>query len=626
VVTDAGRRFGSALAGSMGSIADFVPTHSPGESPRRDPAENVRGKAVLSAKVPFPPRYFVASVLLLAALTGLYAVSVARRTQQELSRQLEAKGLALADTIETSSRNAILGNQLMEEMIAQRLLDNARLVDQLLLSRPFDAEWLGEIRAMNRLSRIELLDRDGRPYTPPPRRPPGMMGMMMQRPPSDVGPDQHRAMMMYMWGRRWSAPSPEGGVPPLIRDKKFWQGSEFGVAVGARSFPGIIAVHADAAYVLNFSREIGVQHQVEEMGRQPGIDSIALLDRDLTVVAHSRPERVGQRESAAGLVEALTSGRTIARLVRREGREPVYEIVKPLFLAKDRPGILRIALSTASMDRVWRRDRLVAVILGLTILALGSLGMAAIFYTQHRHLAEMKALEAEMERRERLSALGNMAAAVAHEIRNPLNAVSMGLQRLRGEFHPPEAEEYRALLDVVQGEVRRLNSIVEEFLSLARPLSLRPEPIGASALVDEVLLLCDGEARAAGITTDRDVSPDLPPLQADRDRIKQVLLNLVLNAIQAMPEGGKLTLGASVSGGAFIVEVADTGGGIAPEVLPRLFEPYVTTKARGLGLGLAIARRIVEAHGGTIEAANRPEGGSRFRVTLPLLHSQGARK
>ena len=572
-------------------------------------------------KFPFPPRYFVASVLLLALLTALYAVSVARRTQQELSRQLEGKGLALADALETSSRNAILGNQLMEEMIAQRLLDNARLVDQLLLSRPFDAEWLDRIRAMNRLARIELLDRDGRPYTPPSPGPPGMMGMMgmMRRPPGlDAGPDQRRAMMMYMWGRRWSPPAAEGEVPPVIRDRKFWQGSVFGVAVGARSFPGIIAVHADAAYVLNFSREIGVQHQVEEMGRQPGIDSIALLDRDLTVVAHSSPERVGQREGDELLRQAVTNGRTVTRLVNHEGLDPVYEIVKPLALDKERPGILRIALSTASMERVWRRDRLAAIVLGLLVLALGSLGMAAIFYTQHRHLAEVKTLEAEMERRERLSALGNMAAAVAHEIRNPLNAVSMGLQRLRVEFRPVETDEYRGLLDVVQGEVRRLNAIVEDFLSLARPLSLRPEPIIVPALVDEVLLFADVEAHAAGITTDREIAHELPPLEADRDRIKQVLLNLVLNAIQAMPGGGKLTLGASVSGRALILDVSDTGSGIAPEVLPRLFEPYVTTKAKGLGLGLAIARRIVEAHGGTIEGGSRPEGGSRFRVSLPL--------
>ena len=116
----------------------------------------------VSAEFPFPARYFLTSVVLLAALTAVFAVSVARRTQEELSRQLEEKGLALADALETSSRNAILGNALMEEMIAQRLLDNARLVDQLLLSRPFDASWLASRGAIDGLVRVGLLDRAGR--------------------------------------------------------------------------------------------------------------------------------------------------------------------------------------------------------------------------------------------------------------------------------------------------------------------------------------------------------------------------------------------------------------------------------------------------------------------------------
>jgi two-component system sensor histidine kinase HydH len=426
--------------------------------------------------------------------------------------------------------------------------------------------------------------------------------------------------MMYMWGRRWSSPVPEPDVPPAIQDRRFWEGSVFGVAVGARSFPGIIAVHADAAYVLNFSKEIGVQHQIEEMGHQPGIDSIALLDKDLAVVAHSKPERVGSRETDADLRRAIADGRTLAR---RHAGALVYEVAKPLRLDGDRPGLLRIELSTASMDRVWRRDRMTAVLLAVGVVALGALGLAAIFYVQHRHLGEVAALEAEMERRKRLSTLGNMAAAVAHEIRNPLNAVSMGLQRLRAEHEPADADEYRALLDLIQGEVRRLNAIVEDFLSLARPLSLKVEPLAVAALVNEVLGLVESEARAAGVTVERDIPGDLPPLPADRGRIVQVMLNLLLNAVQAMPGGGWLGLAANASGDWLTISVTDTGPGIAPDVLPRLFEPYVTTKAKGMGLGLAIARRITEAHGGRIEAGNRPEGGSRFEVILPLGGAAG---
>jgi two-component system sensor histidine kinase HydH len=504
----------------------------------------------------------------------------------------------------------------MEEMVAQRLLDNARLVDQLLLSRPPDRDWLRRISAANGLARIDLLDRQGRPYEPP-RRPPMMPGMMMRPPATPEEARERQAMMMYMWGRRWAAPSAGPEAPPAIRDRKFWEGTVLGVAVGARSFPGIIAVHADARSVLDFSRAIGVQRQVEELSRQAGVESIALLDRDLTVLAHSDPSRVGHRQTDEALRVALADRRTAARTVEADGAAPVYEVVKPLALEGSRSGLLRIELSTASMDRVWRSDRLAVVLTAVAVLGLGALGMATIFYIQNRHLADIRALEAEMARGERLATVGNLAAAVAHEIRNPLSAVSMGLQRLRAEFEPAEREEYLRMVDLVQGEVRRLNGIVEEFLSLARPIRLSLGPVPVADLVGEVGQLIEPQARAAGIVVEQEIPAPLGEVAADRDRLKQVLLNLVLNAIEAMPAGGRLTLGATISGSAPVLTVADTGSGIAPELLPRVFEPYVTTKTRGLGLGLAIARRIVEAHGGRIEAESRAGQGTRFRITLP---------
>jgi two-component system, NtrC family, sensor histidine kinase HydH len=568
-----------------------------------------------------PLRYFLASVLLLGALAALFGLSEALRTQQELTRQLEEKGLALAGALEISSRNAILSNALLEETITQRLLDNARMVDQVLLSRPADPEWLKRVGAANGLARVELLDRAGRPYEPPAPPPPPFPPShpMMGRPPSTPAEaEERRARMMYMWGRRWAAPSEGEEAPPAIRDRKFWKGTVLGVAIGARSFPGIIAVHADANSVLNFRREIGVQRQVEELARQPGIESVALLDKDLTVLAHSIPERVGEREADKELQSTLEGGRVLARMAGRADGGRVYEVIKPLALDGSRTGLLRIGLSTASMDRIWKSDRLTAVVTAAAVLGLGILGMSVIFYTQHRHLREVKTLEEEMERGERLATVGNLAAAVAHEIRNPLNAVSMGMQRLRVEFEPAPRDEYLRMVDLVQGEVRRLNVIVEEFLSLARPMPLKREAIAVTALLDEVLSLVESEARAAGIRVVREIPAGLPVLHADRDRIKQVLLNLVLNAIQAMPSGGTLEIGAAAADRTVSVTVADTGSGIAPDVLPKIFEPYVTTRAKGLGLGLAIARRIVEAHGGTIEAESEPGRRTRLRIVLPL--------
>ncbi|MBI2469176.1 MAG: hypothetical protein HYV62_15390, partial [Candidatus Rokubacteria bacterium] len=376
---------------------------------------------------------------------------------------------------------------------------------------------------------------------------------------------------------------------------------------------------ADAAYVLNFRKEIGVERQIEELGRQSGVAAVALLGPDRTVLAHSDGARTGEREDDPALARALEERRGLSRIVRRPDGVEVLEVVRPLELDGARHGLLRVDLSTAPIRRAWARDLKFAVLLGLAVLLAGGLGLGVIFYTQGRHLGRIRALEAEVEQRERLSALGNLAAVVAHEVRNPLNAISMGLQRLREEFPPAEGgAEYARVVELTQGEVRRLNGIVEEFLSLARPLPLKPERVAPAEVVQAVAALVEADARGRGVRLDVRTPADLPPARLDPDQMKQVLLNLVTNALEAMPQGGVLGLGAAARQGTLLLTVEDTGEGIPADLLPRIFEPYVTTRTRGMGLGLAIARRIVDAHRGRIEAESRPGQGSRFTVALPL--------
>jgi signal transduction histidine kinase len=566
----------------------------------------------------FSPRYFLASIALLIALVAASVATTARRTQAELRAQMEQKALALAEALETGSRQAVRSNALMEEMIAQRLFDNARLVDEL-LRRPFDPAELSRIAQRNRLSRIDLLDLDGRPWTPPaPPRGMGMHGMMGMPWPHGHPPE--RPMMRWMWGRRWMRPhEDEPPAPPPVKDRRFWEGSAFGVAIGARSFPGIIAVHADADYILAFRKEAGVERQIEELGRQSGVAAIALLGADLTVLAHSDPARIGTRRRDPALEAVLAEGRTLSRLVGGTDGGAVFEVVRPLALEGRPPGLLAIALSTEPMERAWRQDLRAGIVLGLGVLGVGALGLGLIFYMQQRHLREVRALEAEMARRERLAALGDVAAAFAHEVRNPLNAVSMGLQRLRAEFAPEPAADYHRFVDLVQGEVARLNAIVEQFIALARPLPLQPAPVAVDGLLRELAALLEEQARAAGVAVRLALPAHALTAHADRDHLKQVLLNLALNALQAMPAGGTLTLGAEAARDRVALTVSDTGPGIPPEVLPRIFDPYFTTRPGGLGLGLTIARRIVEAHRGAIEVESRPGEGARFRVLLPRL-------
>jgi signal transduction histidine kinase len=575
----------------------------------------------------FLPRYFFASALLLLILASIYVFWESRRLRQELLRQTEAKGSSLAEAMETSAKNAILGNSLLEDLVSQRLLDNARLIDTLLMTRPLNQDLLRSISAMNRLQKVEFLDPQGEPLTLPvtvfmPRGMREMMTRMRESMPEKLR-TRHEEMIIFMWGRRWSLPGEKDKrpvqPPPHLKERKFWEGSLFGVAVNAQSFPGIIAVHAKADYILNFKKEIGVQHQIEELGRQPDIDYVALLDNQSTIVAHTDPKLVGTQEQDGFVLNSKGNGQTRTRILHTDGAYDRYELVKPIRLNKSPLGVLKIGLSMEPMEIAWRRSLRSITVLSLAILALGLLGMAAIFYNQQSHMERIRTLEGEVARQEHLSAMGNLAAIVAHEIRNPLNAISMGLQRLKAEFRPTQDEDqYSRFLELTQSEVQRLNSIVEQFLSLARPLDLKPEALRIEEVLTELATFVESDAKRSNVKIDVTTPPELPRLKADRNYLKQLLLNLVLNGVQAMPDGGTLTLEASHSRGRLLLSVIDTGIGIPEETLPKIFEPYFTSKSNGSGLGLAIARRIAEAHDGTLTAESEVSKGSRFQASLPL--------
>ena len=568
------------------------------------------------------PRYFILSVLLLLALVSVYIFFEARRLQSELLRQTEAKGLALADAIATNVRSSVLGNSLLEELISQRLLDNARLIDQLLRFPPVDRTFLQRVAALNGLRKIDLLDPDGKPLGPelPGRSMPQMQEMMarMKNFHPEESPEQRQAMMTFMWGRRWHLPQERSQPPPKIAEKKFWEGSVFGVAIGARSFAGIIAVHADADYIVNFRKEIDLQKQVEELGRQPDIEHVVLVDSNLKVLAHTDRRLINQQRENSLLAQIKSAGEPGRIVHERDGREH-YDIVKPVTVNGANFGFLEIGLSLQPMEAAWHRTLRSMLVFGFAVLAVGILGMAVIFYNQQSHLRRVRSLEAEISRKERLSELGNLAATIAHEIRNPLNSVSIGLQRLKAEFSPThDQDEYAHFLNLMQDEVRRLNGIVEQFLSLARPLNLNREDIAVGDFLKEVAALMAGDANSANVRIELNVAPHLPLLHADRNFLKQLLLNLTLNGIQAMPQGGALTVEAGADKDFLKLTVTDTGTGIAPQMLEKIFEPYFTTKTTGSGLGLAISRRIAEAHGGTMRVESKPQRGSRFLVRLPF--------
>ena len=235
-----------------------------------------------------------------------------------------------------------------------------------------------------------------------------------------------------------------------------------------------------------------------------------------------------------------------------------------------------------------------------------------------RDLGEVKHLQDQVRRNERLTALGNLAAGVAHEIRNPLSSIKGFATYLAGKItgEGPDKEAAKVMIQ----EVDRLNRVVSELLEFARPGEMRLKSGDINDVIERALRLAGSDASAKGVSTRFTRDGTLPAVPIDAERLTQALLNLFLNAIQATERGGSLEASASIDHGAgrLAVRIADTGKGMPPETLSGIFNPYFTTKPSGTGLGLAIVHRIVEGHGGEIKVESQPGKGTTFTLLLPL--------
>lgn len=232
-------------------------------------------------------------------------------------------------------------------------------------------------------------------------------------------------------------------------------------------------------------------------------------------------------------------------------------------------------------------------------------------------VTETRRLTQQAEQTERLAAMGDLAAGVAHEIRNPLNAISIASQRLKAEFEPQAgADEYRELLDSLKGEIARLNETVQQFLGLARGLNLEHKPLDIKSLLESVGAALKLEGDEKGVTVAMDFAT-LPQIAGDADALRKAFRNLGQNALAATESGGTITFRASATDTMVDVAIIDTGQGIDPADLPNIFRPYFTRKKGGSGIGLALVHRIITDHGGTVEVQSAPGSGTTFTVHLP---------
>lgn len=234
-----------------------------------------------------------------------------------------------------------------------------------------------------------------------------------------------------------------------------------------------------------------------------------------------------------------------------------------------------------------------------------------------RTTADLRKTEAQLTRSEKLAALGQLAAGIAHEIRNPLTSINILIHSLTENL--PSENSHREDFKVIEEEIHRINEIVDQFLRFAKPTPPLLEKAEVIPIFEEILQLLKPQIEGGGISIRKDFQP-LPPTTIDKDQMKQVILNLLMNAIQAMPEGGRLGLSGRISEDDQWVKLSiqDSGIGIPPEDMNKLFDPFFSTKEGGIGLGLSIAHRIIDQHQGKIDVESHPGKGTLLTLWLPV--------
>jgi len=377
----------------------------------------------------------------------------------------------------------------------------------------------------------------------------------------------------------------------------------------------------DGAPLRNMRRQLGLGELLGPIA-QRGISYAAIQDASGIIAGTADCFALSQWASDPALARAQIRER--GQLVFRElawGAGTVLEGSGSFPLPDGSIAVLRVGIDAAPLVALRReiKTHLLALAAIAALLVVLATAVALFWgFAQKRQLAHERALAARDEAQRRWQAIGQMAATVAHEVRNPLNTLQMAAQRLAREFAvaPAERGDFDELVGVLRSEADRVNRVVGDFLELGRPLTLQRERVTASEVVQEAIapLRLRAEQERKSIVVDQ-VGDGTVSL--DRRRFAQVINNLVGNALDAVSENGRISISHRCHAAGLDLEIADDGPGMDAALLERVQQPFVTTKAHGTGLGLPLARRLVEAHGGTLTLESRPGHGTTIRLFIP---------
>jgi len=521
---------------------------------------------------------------------------IQRDTQENFSNINQVlRGEQLGDALSPFTEEALLP----QESFIDALVRLTRRIDKSLDSGIIELEGLKRVAADNHLSLLALIDEKGRPR-------------LQTRPFS-------RNLL-----RRANAVIEGKKETSIDIFNRYGDHEKLGsIALRRGTGSGILLVAWDDPGLRYWGLKVALQKAVEEAGRNEKLPYIAVMDasdRSLLASLGYLPGEMAKEEGA--LLDILKGKAAVSsRKITLQGKN-LFEILAPLYLDNNLAGVVRVGLQRDQADQVIGKNRTLMIISMVFIMLIGLLSIWFLYQNQNRHLARIEEMRKELQKSERLSSLGQLAAGVAHEIRNPLNAISMASQRLQREFLPPDQgkmEEFGRITGVIRDEVRRLNGIIEEFLSFSRSQRLELRDYSLEAVLQKLVQLVREEAASRGITIETQWSDHPTPIPMDVDKLQQAFLNFIKNAMESISGEGVIAISLEPLGNERIsVKITDTGKGLTPDEIDRIFNPEYTTKEKGLGLGLPIAYEIVRGHGGDIRVQSQIGSGTTFEILLPL--------
>ncbi|MBP1715014.1 MAG: signal transduction histidine kinase [Deltaproteobacteria bacterium] len=523
---------------------------------------------------------------LLLVLNGLYE---SKRAKDNLYRLLADEGAALIDGLARSAQSSLnflaaletrpeaamfmafssVNLLTLEESVIDWVLEIAAQVDQKLGAEGVTPERLEGLAKEEKIAGLEVIG--GRSQSAFYRNP----GIL----PRESQPPFYQAIL-------------QGKASYAIQrteKRAIGQMDFLSVALLRKAGEGILILRADEEDIQHLRRRIILQEIIDEWAGKGDIRYLRFQGRDGAIWAgfDSREGQIQNEEK--NWFQDSGSQTDRPGTTRSRSGKGIFEVAQVVSLDRNTQGFLLVGLNTAKVDQIIAGDVRNLVLFSLLLLTFAGIGIVAIYRLENRHLERLREMEEKFHRSEKLSSLANLAAGVAHEIRNPLN------------------------------EVKRVNEIIEQFLFFARPARLSLQPLQLKDLFRDLAILLREPAEREKIALKEEINPGLPFIQADRERLKEALWNLFQNSLQAMGGGGKLRWSARLRNPREIqIEISDTGEGIPEENLSRIFDYYFSTKEKGMGLGLPLAHKIIQDHGGTIAVRSQREKGTTFEIILPV--------